>query len=503
MSVMQQMAMIVQHKYTLGDSFDKRFGRRNNLANELANATDFIKGQLDSKKSNADTKKIENALNRIFYPKDNKGPKINRAELQKAILQNNLNIMQQKITNILNAISLNGTADNLISLSSFNQEYFGKENSQGFTLSRIETLKNTVYGKIDKLGQAINDQNKSTMLSAIQEIENQEAQLKSLLNQYSAEVNGLGIYNFNQFNISQRTNIIAILKTIYLLYEAVSNTLTVQDWQVFEQALAETAKYFIDASVDDITSSLTGKNMVQRGINSNAIAYEVASNITRQDFKNRKGFSYSAPNSTVIFTPSSIKQGKMDVQLKWNEVYGGGEQDYRVSAKKWTGKASKWGLGSTSIFNALARSVGQSRAEAYVLAALRTDDQFYKTWGKGLPSAVALQEAHDLAKLALLSDVAMGLNQQTGYANLLVIDTGKSIKVYDIAAKIQDYLQGNKKSFSFDGYSENVIEGTMANIYNNQIRRIGRTKTNVRTNTYFALAFNRLNNMKVTIHSHF
>lgn len=503
MSVMSQMAMVAQRSYTLGDSFDKRFGRRNNLSQELVNATDFIKSQINSKKSNADVKKIETALNNIFYPKGSQNPLINREALQEAMVQENLTIMQEKLANISGAISSNGTADSLISLSDFNKQYFNNENSSGFTLSRIETLKNTIQDKMNKLNKAITSSDKNAILGAIQEIENQETQLKNLLAQYGASKNGLGIYNFNQFNVSQRSNIISILKTIYLLYEAVSNTLTVQDWQVFKRALAETSKYFINGSVDELTqeirSSLTSKNMVQRGISSNPITYQVSTNVVKKDFKDKKGFTYQAPKSIITFTPNSTKQGKMDVQLKWDEVYGGNEKDYRVRAKLWSRGSNIRGLGTTSVFNAIARSVGQSRVEAYTLATLRTEDQFYKTWGKGLPSTAGLKEAHDLAKLALLADVAMGANQQTSYANLLVLDMGKSIKVYDIADMIQQYLRGKSELFQFNGYNEGTIESTMANIYNQQIRRIGRTQTLVRTNTYFALAFNKLNNMKVTI----
>jgi hypothetical protein len=55
-----------------------------------------------------------------------------------------------------------------------------------------------------------------------------------------------------------------------------------------------------------------------------------------------------------------------------------------------------------------------------------------------VPSYSAAEIAHNFAQLALKSDIAMGLNQVTsssgaGYANVLVVDTGSSIKVRDLA----------------------------------------------------------------------
>lgn len=496
----------IYRQLTLGDSFDKKFGRRENLSKSLAQATDIIKSDLTSKKSNADTEKIQNALNELFYPKDETNPVIARERIQEEILQENLQNMQERVNSIFNAINTNynGTAESLINASDFNKKYLKKDSgTNGFTLSYIDKLKNNIQEKINNLNQAIYDQNKNTILNAIQEIENQKIQLKTLLNQYGAFVNNLGVYSFSQFNVQQKTSVISILKTIYLLYEAVNNSLSVEDWDVFERSLAEAAKYFVDANVEELgqlfKTSLTGREVVQRGVSPLPFRYQVTTNAISQAFNQKRGFSYNTEKATITFSPASSKQGKMDVQLHWNGIYNGNDTDYRTSAKKWRSKKNGFGLGSTSIFGALARSAGQSAAEAYVLATLRTEDQFYKTWGEGLPPAIGIKEAHKLAKLSLLSDVAMGLNQRSGYANLLVIDTGSKIEVYNIAEKIEDYLKGQNEIFKFVTYREGAVEKVMADIYNQQIRRIGRTQTMLRTNTYFALAFSRLNTMRVTV----
>jgi hypothetical protein len=74
-------------------------------------------------------------------------------------------------------------------------------------------------------------------------------------------------------------------------------------------------------------------------------------------------------------------------------------------------------------------------AEAYKFAVLTPTTDWA---GNGVPQFVAAQTAHDFAITALKSDIAMGLNQGktasgAGYANVLVIDTGSSIKVLDLA----------------------------------------------------------------------
>jgi hypothetical protein len=74
-----------------------------------------------------------------------------------------------------------------------------------------------------------------------------------------------------------------------------------------------------------------------------------------------------------------------------------------------------------------------------------------------VPSFSAVDIAHDFATLAIKSDIAMGLNQKEGYANILVVDTGSAIKVRDLATivnngKLNKYNEGSIKSVANQAY---------------------------------------------------
>ena len=88
--------------------------------------------------------------------------------------------------------------------------------------------------------------------------------------------------------------------------------------------------------------------------------------------------------------------------------------------------------------------------------------------------------------MALKADVAMGLSQKTGYANVLVVNNGKEIKVYDLVNIVE-------KS-NLAGYNNGTIEGAANNAYE-KIKSLIRN----RTNTYLNLMTLALQKMKVTI----
>lgn len=495
MSVLQKMALATTGagQLTLGDAFDVKFGRRAALSTKLSNETQNIRDKALQKKSNADTKGIETALNKFFYPTD-KQPLMNRDQLKQEMLNDMINTMVQKIQNVANnAASLSD--------SNFKSAYSGDENATGFQLQRISNMITQAKSRMEQFVKTVDSQNLEKISKGITQMEDLQNQLFSLVQEYAT--NEKTTIKYNHLDLSKRSQVMSLLKTIYLLYEAIDNKLKVEDWQVFERALAETNKYFVDGTVEEIKESiiksLVGSNMVSRGSGNTTL--QISANVSSSDLKEKQGFKLNGSKASFTFTPYSKKQGKIDVQFDWNEIYGGTKEDYRVSAKKWSNGFSKFGLGTTSIFNAIARSASFDWVNGYALGLLRTEDQF--KWVSGLPPAIALNEAHKMAKLSLLTDIGMGISQQQGYANLLVIDMGNQIKVYSLADMINNYLKGQEQLFSFAGYEESKIEAAMNQIYNNKIRRIGRTSTQLRTNTYFSLAANKLNQMKVTLHPHF
>lgn len=482
-------------KGTLGDPFD--LNRRSALGYELFKQTQKVRAKVAKKRSNADTKTIETELNNIFYPKDT-NPLIDRKQLQEEMVNEMVDTMVNKISNIASSAASLSDAD-------FKQAYSGNEDSTGFQLQRISSMIQQAESRLKSFSNIVDTQNLEKIAAGVAQMKTLQSELYSLVQQYANSEKST--IKYNQFDVSKRSQIMSLLKTIYLLYEAIDNKLTVKDWEVFERALAESNRYFISGTQAEVEAlikqSLVGSQTAARGGNS-VITVNVSTNSSVSSLKNNKGFKMEGEKASISFNPYSKKQGKMDVQLYWESKFDGTQDDYRVSAKRWTKGASKFGLGTTSILNAIARSTGDPKyVDYYALGLLRTKDQFH--WIEGLPPTTAMNEAHQLARLSLLADISMGVSQTSNYANLLIIDMGKKkgIKVYNIVDMINDYLAGQEALFEFSGYNEKQIENLMAGIYNNNIRRLGRVNPHERSNSYLGLAQAKLNAIKITIHPKF
>lgn len=262
---------------------------------------------------------------------------------------------------------------------------------------------------------------------------------------------------------------------------------------LFEEALALTN--FIDDSTDSFISeelrdiskkAQFGSQSISRG-NSGLISYSISSNLIGKEQAKSKQFKLNKGNMSVTYSynPSEARQGKMDVQLHYN---ASNKENYRVSAKRWI--RGYGDLGETSIDAGITRAAGQSVAEAYKFAVLTPK----KDWANNeTPTYLAAQAAHDFAIIALKSDIAMGLNQGknasgAGYANVLVIDTGSSIKVRDLATMVID------NNYKLSRYNASDIEQTANNIYSSMLKiQTGRTQS------YLGLMTSSLNKMKVTM----
>jgi hypothetical protein len=108
---------------------------------------------------------------------------------------------------------------------------------------------------------------------------------------------------------------------------------------------------------------------------------------------------------------------------------------------------------------------------------------------RGKPVESKPNTAHEFAKLAIKADIAMGLSQESGYADTLVIDTGSSIKVYDIVAIVRN------KDLNLSGYNEEDInKDAIENYY--RIKNIRKA----RTTAYLMGMFSSLEKMKVTMY---
>ena len=149
----------------------------------------------------------------------------------------------------------------------------------------------------------------------------------------------------------------------------------------------------------------------------------------------------------------------------------------RASLKNWSSVKNK-NLGTTSILSAVDR-VGGSRqlTNAYGLSLGSTNESL-------------LLQAHKMARLSILMDVIVGYSQNIGYADTLIINTGKAIKVIDP----RELINENYGKDYIKGYNEKKLGQTGRKILNSiKQHSPGRTKI------YLGNIFTYLAATKVTV----
>lgn len=149
----------------------------------------------------------------------------------------------------------------------------------------------------------------------------------------------------------------------------------------------------------------------------------------------KKASDESGLTFSVTFDAGTAKQMKMDVQMAdYTKLKESINNPFRISAKNW--KTSSGDLGETAILSAIQRINGQGIVDTYALSLLTYDD--------------TLATAHKLAQLSLAADIAMGLSQNGGYADTLVVNirSGKPrIVVLDMKSIIKAIVEKADKSF--------------------------------------------------------
>ena len=266
---------------------------------------------------------------------------------------------------------------------------------------------------------------------------------------------------------------------------------------IFEQWLEKAGPAFKkqvlkDIADKDFSSKKTGQKFIARGVgNKNGdltVQYEMnfdldASLFGKDDDDSSVKLNVKEKNMSITYNPGQAREGKADVVFTWkNDI----ANNLRLSAKRWSHGSGD--LGSTSIDAGIIRAGGISVAEAYKLAVLQHSDP-----QKDLASA-----AHEFARTALASDIAMGLNQGIqsggyGYANLLIVDYAdrRHIAVRDLTEIVEAVSRGDK---ALSGYETGTIETSAKNSFLHVHNR-----TLNRSDRYLGLMTSALNKMKVTI----
>lgn len=464
----------------LRDVLDGNKGQQN-LTNILANASNEIKADIQSKRSNANNYVLENYLNGIFYPTGD--TQISTEYL----LDRTAQVSEAQILDIFNNFN-------------FEENTSGKvKNQQAINKTTVITLINSVEKNLEIVGNKVSNLGSLVAKEAIEELKIKTEQLigqaQSVLN--SAELQKMfGKEGFITGESFQQ------LKPIINQLKAFSNILSVPDFVspqeaglLFEKALAKVN--FVESAENQITDELLeqvlfGAESIRRGGKNDTglVSYNINANIKKdQSQQSLTGFTLNQGQMTISYDPFSARQGKMDVQLNYNAPDAG---DYRISAKRWS--RGYGDLGETSIDAGISRAAGISVAEAYKYAVLKPSVDWAPP-KREVPAYSAYEQAHKLAKIAISSDIAMGLNQGitssgAGYANLLIIDTGSAIKVKNLADLIYNADEKNILS----KYNASEIENNALSVY----RKMARIQTG-RSNTYLGLMTSVLNKMKVTI----
>lgn len=451
------------------------------LSGILQVAKNNILEEVKSKRTNNNIQNLEGQLNNLFYPKGE----------------------GKNFSDFLNSIELTSKEDTLETIfnkfdfedkNTWENNYQSKNYIKNTTLTKaIEDLKN-VISKIESTPNYINIE---TLSNALKQCNSYIEEGNAILKQEITEFFGDKSY------LSKSKDAVEIINLANTLNKMINNPNRITNdeaGKIFERALARVnfiEQYgediiFNDDKSLDLTNYHFGSKPVERG-SGNLINFTIKANIVNDNeildkAKNKynTNFKINEKNMEISYSynPYEAKQGKMDVSIKLSDEQ---VEPYRISAKNWMHNGTG-DLGNTNIFGGIARSVNGNMTviNAYKLAVLKPKEDQMDSNGDKVPNNISAQDAHDFAKMALKADVAMGLSQKTGYANVLVVNNGKKIKVYDLVNIVE-------KS-NLAGYNIGTIEDEANKAY----EKIKELKRN-RTGTYLNLMTLTLQKMKVTI----
>ena len=451
-------------------------------------ATQSIKDDIDNKQTNVDIERFEQALNNLFYG-------INPSSQAQEYQQKMAKGTEQEIIDRINSIALSyesgiGGTVSSITKKSIHKNTMQKEiNKAKINLTQISQMIGQVEDEAG-INQILNIMNQ-----AIAEAENA---FNAVSWDYLQEVSHKGGYS------SFATDEGARLKLAYAklldLNKATNGgrALTQKEAgdafeEAFQQLGPQAVKNMVDGTVKDLTSELTGGNQVQRGI---AGPFEYTAQFekgkapeiedTSKRFKISNGEDMTI---TYSYDPGVARQGKMDVQIQYKD--GTGFNDIRASLKNWRSQKTN-SLGETDVEGAIARTVGNDLTECYRAALLKSEDQFKNN---KTVKFICAESAHTMARLAIAADIAMGLKQETHWANILVVDTGSAIKVKSLTNILKDWNSStNANIASLTGYNTGSIEEGLLNAYNN----IYGARSPGRSSAYHMFASSVLSGIKVS-----
>ena len=186
-------------------------------------------------------------------------------------------------------------------------------------------------------------------------------------------------------------------------------------------------------------------------------------------------------NWTSSFAPDKKRQGKMDVDFKFNDPKNERVIPFRISAKNW--RTLDRDFGETNVIYALLRSADNEGAINYMLAMQDPENTNNIDLG------------HQLAKYSLVVDILMGLSQEGHFADTLVINVREEKRV--IVGSVLDILDNiweKIKDFDLPGYPASQIHRELT------IIRTALGNMDQKSETYYSLGMKYLQTIKVALH---
>lgn len=479
----------------LKSAFDNR--GQSYLYNVLNKAKEDLMVQVKQNKNKVNLLEIEQMLNNIFYTNINTDAQALVEQFQ-ADMANETN---KTVQNIISRFDLNKAARET--------PYDAKERVRFATFE--STIMNTKY-YIAELQKIMAQLSKGTqeyehlakVKSMMDNIVNKaNIELQKGIMAYGLDPNNLGARQFSS-NYTAQNKILELMNKMTAFNKAVNRGKNLNQKAIgslFEHALAYGFKLFYDGSVSKvmqiIDSAVTGDDRVGRGggYSSQKSQYivDISTDPQLQNELIKQGFKIDENNlkATYSYDPRKETQGKLDVLIDFETgIEQNPIEQLRISAKNWIGGSNN--LGTTSVDAALVRSVGENIASYYKLAVLNPSVDKFRNNQSSAVNWRAAQAAHELARVALASDIIMGLNQgQAGMANVLIINTGTSIRVFDIAKMVKNI---NKMSKASMDYNKTKIQNEAINYY----RNIELLPGQGRTNRYYSTFTSCLNKMKIS-----
>ncbi len=472
---------------TLGDLFSARLS--------ISNQEQIIQ----SRGKNKNFVELEKKLSEIFYPEDKP---FNYEAEQNDILSTEADILSTEADNLVDLIIknadaiINGKISNTESKDSINfSTLVNKAKQAEETLRKVQELvsKETINST-----EVMNKLNELTKI-----LKNCKILLQNFKSYYGNKISKaeVGSENF--------TNIFKILNQM----EAISNLTSLKNYSqrrglILEEILgggnsdSRGEKYdnFVNKMVQNlsdkgITGIRIGQSIQRRGGSGSFYLADMKIDKTK---KNKEFISeidnkislgeLGSITSTIKYNTGSARQIKADVEIIFKPQIGH-IQKFKASLKNWSSLKNK-NLGTTSILSAVDRVGGNRQlTNAYGLSLASNNESL-------------LLQAHKMARLSILMDVITGYSQNIGYADTLIINTGKAIKVIDPRELINEiygkYYTDDKDNIKrkdyIKGYNEEKLGQTGQNILNSiKQHSPGRTKI------YLGNIFTYLAATKVTV----